>query len=250
MKVIIKKIIALFIVLVPALSIAQDKKTEYLNQSWLGYFNQTRLTDRSGIWLELQLRLNTPFANNPSLSIARIGYLYYLNDNTRLAAGYAYVTQYAQDEALPDVPEHRLWQQVQWFEKKNRLTLMQWVRLEERFRREVTNGELTSRYDFNYRVRYAMAFTIPLKGREVVAKTPFLFLNNELLVNFGSEVMNNYFDQNRFFIGVGYQFTRQLNAQAGYLNVFQQLPQNTTFRHIDAFRLFIFHNLDFRSNDN
>jgi hypothetical protein len=152
-------------------------------------------------------------------------------------------------ESSPDIPEHRLWQQIQWFEKKSWLTMMQWVRLEERFRRKVDQGELTSEYNFNYRVRYAMAFTIPLKGKTVTPGTPFVFVNNEVMVSFGSEVVNNYFDQNRFFVGVGYQFTQQLNAQIGYLNVFQQLPPYATFRHIDALRLFVFHNLDFRNND-
>lgn len=246
----IKKNTLLFILLIPVFSIAQDKETEYLEQTWLGYFNQTRLTDRSGIWLDLQLRLNDRFVRKSSVSIARMAYTYYLHDNVRLSAGYAYVTQYAQTAEDADIPEHRPWQQVQWFEKKNRLVLMQWVRLEERFRRKIEEGELASGYNFNYRVRYAMAFTIPLKGKEVVAKTPFIFINNELHINFGSEIFNNYFDQNRFFVGVGYQFTKQLNAHIGYTNIFQQLPQPATFRHIDGVRLFVFHNLDFRNNDN
>lgn len=126
---------------------------------------------------------------------------------------------------------------------------MQWLRLEERFRTKVVDNELTSDYNFNYRIRYAVAFTIPLKGKTVTEHTPFLFINNELMVNFGSEIVNNYFDQNRFFIGAGYQFTPGLNAQVGYLNVFQQLSAPATFRHIDAIRLFVFHNLDFRRND-
>jgi hypothetical protein len=126
---------------------------------------------------------------------------------------------------------------------------MQWLRLEERFRRKVEEGTLTSDYNFNYRIRYAVAFTIPLKGKQVTPQTPFVFINNELMINFGSEIVNNYFDQNRFFVGVGYQFTSALNAQIGYLNVFQQLPAYSTFRNIDAIRLYVFHNLDFRQND-
>ncbi|HEU5290786.1 MAG TPA: DUF2490 domain-containing protein, partial [Cyclobacteriaceae bacterium] len=114
---------------------------------------------------------------------------------------------------------------------------------------EVSDGELTSDYNFNYRVRYNMSFTIPLKGKQMVAKTPFLFVNDELHINFGEEITNNYFDQNRLFIGLGYQFTPQLNVHLGYMKVFQQMPQPGTFRNADVVRLFVFHNLDFRSKE-
>lgn len=245
----VRKLLLFFILLLPAYAFSQEKDVEYTEQLWLAYCNQTRLTNRSGIWLDLHLRMNNNFIQDPAISILRGAYTYYLSDQTRLSAGYAYVTQYAQDEDTPDIPEHRLWQQVQWFEKKKWFSTMQWLRLEERFRTKVVDNELTSDYQFTYRIRYAVAFTIPLKGNTVTERTPFLFINNELMINFGEEVVNNYFDQNRFFVGMGYQFTPGLNAQIGYLNVFQQLPAYATFRHADAIRLFVFHNLDFRRND-
>ena len=229
--------------------LAQEKEVEHAEQTWFGYFNQTRLTNKSGIWVDLNLRLTDDYLQKNSVSIARLGYIYYITDQTRATVGYAYVTQYSQVDGMPNVPEHRLWQQIQWFEKKNWLTMMQWARLEERFRRKVEAGELASDYSFNYRIRYNMALTIPLKGKQVVAKTPFLFLNNELHVNFGKEITNNYFDQNRLFLGLGYQFTANLNAQIGYLKVFQQLPAESTFRNIDAIRVFVFHNFDFRKKE-
>lgn len=243
------KYLLFFMLLSPAFVFSQKKDTEYIQQAWLAYNNQTRLTNRSGIWLDLHLRLNENFVKEPAVSIFRGAYLFYLNDQNRLAAGYAYVTQFANVSGAPDIPEHRFWQQLQWYEKKRWLSTMQWVRLEERFVRKAVDGELTSDYNFNYRVRYALALTIPLKGKTTEPGTPFVFINNELMINFGSKIVNNYFDQNRFFAGVGYQFTPELNAQIGYLNVFLQLPAAGTFRHVDAIRLFVFHNLDFRHDD-
>ncbi|HET9053077.1 MAG TPA: DUF2490 domain-containing protein [Cyclobacteriaceae bacterium] len=238
----------LFFVLLPFVSFSQAKQTDYAEQAWFGYMNQTRLTHRSGIWLDLHLRLNDDFIKQPAVSILRGAYIFYLNDQNRLAGGYAYITQYAPHDDVPNIPEHRLWQQVQWVKQKNRLNLMQWVRLEERFRRKVAEGQLTPGYNFNYRTRYALAVTVPLKGKVVAPRTPFVFVNNELMINFGSGIVYNYFDQNRFFAGVGYQFTGKLNAHLGYLKIFQQLPEPATFRQTDAVRLFVFHNLDFRSN--
>ena len=222
-----------------------QKQSETRQQVWTGYFNQTRLTDHSGIWVDLQLRLNDWF-DEKSISIARLGYTYFLSDQLRLTAGYGYITQYALTEGMPDIPENRLWQQVQWFEKKRSVSLAQYFRVEERFVRQVANGELTDDSRFTWRFRYNFAITIPLSGGEVRAGSPFVFLNDELHINAGKNVVNNYFDQNRLFAGLGYQFTANLNAQLGYLYVFQQLPAGNEYVHVNALRLFVFHNLDFR----
>jgi len=228
---------------------AQQKNIEYSEQTWIGYFNQTRFTNKSGIWVDLHWRLTDNFINEKALGIVRFGYTYYINDQVRATAGYAFANHFSYRDGVPDYPEHRPWQQIQWVEKKSWLTLMQWVRLEERFRRKIEDGELRSDYNFNYRVRYNMAFTIPLKGKQVAAKVPFIFINDEVHLNFGDEIANNYFDQNRLFVGVGYQFTSHLNAHLGYMHVFQQLAQPYSFRSIDAIRLFIFHNIDFRTKE-
>ncbi|MEY4930526.1 MAG: hypothetical protein RI909_1250 [Bacteroidota bacterium] len=227
---------------------SQEKETEYREQTWLGYFNQSRFTNKSGLWIDVHARLTDQFINRTGLSIVRAGYTYYVSDQVRLTSGYAYITQYGVGSS-PNVPEHRPWQQVQWFEKKNKFTMMQWFRVEERFRRKVASGALTDDYNFNWRFRYNISFTIPLKGKPGAAKTPFVFLNDEVHINAGKKIGVNYFDQNRLFIGFGYQFTTHLNAQLGYMYVFQQLPEVNKFVHIDAIRLFVFHNLDFRNQE-
>ncbi len=225
--------------------LAQEKETEYREQAWLGYFNQTRITKKSGLWIDLHWRLTDDFVDRTGLTIARIGYIYYLTDVVRLTTGYAHITQYGINNN-PNVPEHRPWQQIQWFEKKNRFIMMQYLRVEERFRRNVEAGELTNDYSFNWRFRYNISFTIPLKGKTIEPKTPFVFLNDEIHINAGKNIRVNYFDQNRLFLGLGYQFTSHLNAQLGYMYVFQQLPEVNKYVHIDAIRFFVFHNLDFR----
>jgi len=126
---------------------------------------------------------------------------------------------------------------------------MQWFRVEQRFRRKSANGELIDGYNFNWRFRYNVAITFPLRGNVVQAKTPFLFFNDEIHINAGKEIVNNYFDQNRLFVGLGYQFTSHLNAQLGYMYVFQQLAAGNKYAHINAIRFFVFHNLDFRKDD-
>ncbi|MBA4057968.1 MAG: DUF2490 domain-containing protein, partial [Marivirga sp.] len=230
-------------------SIAQTKEFETREQTWFGYFNQTRFTKRSGIWVDLHLRLTNNFVEQSNLSILRAGYTYYVSDQVRLTAGYAYVTQYGLADGEPDVPEHRPWQQIQWVEKKKGFNMMQWFRIDERFRTKVVDGELTDSYNFNWRFRYNIALTFPLKGKVVQAKTPFLFFNDELHINAGKNIVYNYFDQNRLFLGLGYQFTSHLNAQLGYMWIFQQLAAGDKYANINAIRFFVFHNLDLRKTE-
>nr|MCU0421150.1 DUF2490 domain-containing protein [Cyclobacteriaceae bacterium] len=233
-------------VLVAPPAFGQAKQVTYEEQTWLAYFNQTRLSQRSGLWADLHIRLTENFVDERALSIARVGYTYYLSDQTRLTAGYAYISR---QQRAPDleVPEHRPWQQIQWIEKKRWYTWMQWIRLEERFRQDTDGDALADSYRFNWRFRYNVAMTIPLKGTTVDAGVPFVLVNNELHINAGREIVNNYFDQNRLFVGLGYQFAKHAHVHLGYLYVFQQLPQGNRYLHIDAIRLFVMQNLDFRT---
>lgn len=241
-------LIVLFIVL-SHMGWSQQKTFKTSEQTWFGYFNQTRFTKHSGLWLDLHLRLTDDFFNQKNLSIIRAGYTYYLSDQVRLTAGYGYITQYALVDGQPNVPEHRPWQQIQWFDKKKGFSMMQAFRVEQRYRTKVVGGELTDDYNFNWRFRYNFALTFPLRGHTVAPKSPFLFFNDEIHINAGKNIVNNYFDQNRLFLGLGYQFTTLINAQLGYLYVFQQLPEGNTYANIHAIRLFVFHNLDFRKQE-
>lgn len=104
-------------------------------------------------------------------------------------------------------------------------------------------------YNYNFRVRYNFSFLIPLKGKEMVAHTPFLAIQDEVFLNFGDRIAYNTFDQNRFFAGFGYQFSSHLNAQFGYMNVYQQEASGNHYLSTHAIRLFVFHSLDFRNKE-
>ena len=226
-----------------------QKQTTHTEQVWLGYFNQTRFSNKWGLWVDLQLRTKEDFFTNFSTAIARAGATYYLNDNTKLTAGYAYINHFPADgHKNVSQPEHRPWQQIQWHTKYEKLRLMQWIRLEERFRRKIENDdELAEGYNFNWRVRYNFFAAFPLSKQAFAPKTWSFVLNDELHINAGKEVVYNYFDQNRFFAGFSYHLNAHDNIQVGYLHVFQQLSSAaSSYKSIHAARLFYFHNLDTR----
>ena len=228
--------------------LSQTKQTESVQQIWLGYFNQTRFSNKWGIWTDLHLRTKEDFVNDFSQSIIRVGLTYYLKDDTKLTAGYAYVSHYpADNHKNVTMPEHRPWQQLQWHTRSPKLRLMQWFRLEERFRRKIENDdELAEGYNFNFRIRYNIFAQFPLGKKSFQRGSLSFIVNDEVHVNFGEEIVYNYFDQNRFFLGFAYNVNKHDNIQLGYMNVFQQLAPGNKYKMGHIARVFYFHNLDLR----
>jgi Protein of unknown function (DUF2490) len=228
----------------------QNKQKTIYEQIWLGYFNQTRFNDRWGMWADFHLRTKNDFVEELSQGIIRLGLTYYLKDDLKLTVGYAYINHFPADNHQQiSQPEHRPWQQIQWHQKFKKLRIMQWLRLEERFKRKILNDtQLADGFNFNYRVRYNFFLQTAL-GNKPFKKGSFSWvLNDELHINFGNQIVYNYFDQNRFFTGFNYFLSEHDNIQFGYMNLFQQLSSGNTFRVVHTIRIFYFHNLDLRKN--
>lgn len=235
---------------IPAHAQTPAKEVTERRQAWLGYTNQTRIAPKFSLWLDLHAR-RTDFLDRWATTIIRPGITYHLSDHTRFTAGYAFVSHWPALETQQTVrPEQRLWQQISWGSKSPKLQLSQWIRLEERFLRRIHQDALQPGHNFHYKTRYMIGLMVPLKGDFIEPGVPFAVVNDEVHVQFGKEIVYNYFDQNRLFAGLGYQFTKNLNAQLGYLQVFQQQPVGNKFFNTHALRLFLFHNLDLRSGIN
>ena len=242
-----KKILLVFSLSIQFAGFSQ-KQTAYIEQVWVAYNNQTRFSNKLGMWADLHLRTKEEFFTNFSTAIARFGLTYYIKDNTKLTAGYAFVNHFpADNHKNVSQPEHRPWQQLQWHNSFQRLRLMQWIRLEERFRRKILNDdELAEGYSFNWKVRYNFFAAFPLAKKAFAPKSWSFILNDEVHINAGKEIVYNYFDQNRFFAGFSYHLNAHDNIQLGYLNLFQQLAAGNSYKMIHAARIFYFHNLDLR----
>ncbi len=241
-------LIAILLLALPMCSFAQQKQITEEEQVWLGYFNQTRFAEKWGVWTDIHLRTKEDFFTQYSQALARIGLTYYLNNDTKLTAGYAYVNHFPSDNHKNiSQPEHRPWQQLQWHTRYSRLRLMQWFRLEERFRRKILNDDqLANGYQFNFRGRYNILSQFALGAQPFKPGTLSFVLSNEVFVNFGKGIVYNTFDQNRFFAGFAYHVNSHDNLQFGYMNVFQQLASGKNYRSNHVARVFYFHNLDWR----
>jgi Protein of unknown function (DUF2490) len=229
-------------------SLAAQKIVTEDEQLWFGVFNQTRFNQKWGLWVDAHIRFRDNFVNEPATGIFRAGPMYYITDDVRLTAAYAYVHFFpAPGHANIALPEHRPWQQIQWFMRGKNVRLTQAIRLEERFRRNLFNDDqLGEGYNFNWRVRYNVTLLAPLTKKRFEKGGLQAVVNNEVMINFGKNIVFNHFDQNRFFIGLAYPFNKHAQLHAGYMQLYQQFASGNQFRNQHTIRLFYFHNLDLR----
>lgn len=217
-------------------------------QTWIGVFNQTRFSNKWGSWTDIHFRMKDDFIKEPSQFLIRVGPTYYINDDVRFTLAYNFVNHFP-DETHPNVSqiEHRPFQQIQWYTKFPKSRLMQWIRLDERFRQNLNpNGTIGEGYNFNWRIRYNYALFLPLTKKGLKPGSIQALLNNEIMFNFGKKIVFNSFDQNRLFAGLVYQFTKESHIQLGYMNVFQQQATGNKYRSLHCIRLFYLHNIDLR----
>ena len=123
---------------------------------------------------------------------------------------------------------------------------MQWVRAEQRFNHRVQGDQLADGYGFNWRFRYNILLQVPFKGETVRPGVLNFALQNEAFINAGKQITYNYFDQNRFFVGLSYPFSKAFTVQAGYMNLFQQQAAGNAFVNNHTARLFLYHTLVLR----
>jgi len=72
-------------------------------------------------------------------------------------------------------------------------------------------------------------------------KAPVLVLSDELLIQFGKELVYNTFDQNRFFIGIRQNLSKQFSYDFGYMNVYQQRITGYQYDMNHTIRLFFYY---------
>ncbi len=84
-----------------------------------------------------------------------------------------------------------------------------------------------------FRLRYMFRTIIPINNKKLEKGTVYANIYDELFVAFGNSVPSTkFFNQNRFFCGLGYKFAHDIRLEAGYLNQFQ--PQAKSNVDIDV----------------
>ena len=155
----------------------------------------------------------------------RVGTNLQISPNILLRAGYAWIETfnygtYPINVFGRDFTEHRIFEMVQLSHKEGILDFSHRFMLEQRFvgRYSSTNVEKEDEFPLLNRLRYMVRLQLPLKGKEIIDKTPYLALYDEIFIGFGENVNANIFDQNRIGVLLGYRFNKNVRIEGGYLN--------------------------------
>lgn len=167
-------------------------------------------TNRWGGFAEVQIR-NNAVLHDYFYNEIKAGGSFDIDPNfTATVAGGRYTTSDYQDlGAGPLNAEKRLWEQLVLTQYSHRLKLEHRYRIEQRwfrFRDDHT--------EFRQRFRYRLNGFLPLNKQKIEPGTVFLVAYDEVFLNPKGPV----FERNRVYGGLGYQFTKHLIVQAGYVN--------------------------------
>lgn len=173
--------------------------------AWMGVFYQNKLSEKFGLYLEEQVRLNNHVTGGNRL-ILRPGIQYYFNPKLSVTLGYAWTPNFS-----PFRNENRLWQQVQHSLNASSYQLINRFRFEER--------KIENTVGVGLRIRYLIRSLIYLNQNErrlalCLSEEAFFELND---ISGGPPPG---FDQNRLFLGLNYKVNDELTLESGYLNLY------------------------------
>jgi len=196
------KSIIYLMLLFPFITFSQQDKTG----NWLMYFGTNKVSDKFSIHTEIQYRNHTLTPNNTEQLLLRTGLNYHFSNKAFVTAGYAYIPSYVfeSEQKSPETEEHRIWQQFILTNKISRVKFEHRYRIEQRWVNQ----------DFRNRFRYRLMLFIPLNKPKIEAKTLFLGFYDEIFVN----AKESFFDRNRLYGALGYQFNKNTGLQVGMMH--------------------------------
>lgn len=226
---------------------AQNKTVNNDSQSWTSLNSTIRFSKHWGMVADAHLR-RTNFLADPNFYFLRAGVQYWVNDHFSLTAGIgrmwlAPTTTNWEHFAI----ENRIYQQALLTNKLGTIGMLQRIRNEQRWIEKIANDQFTGEYKFSNRIRYLLAFNIPIFKNP---QFPSLSISDELMVQFGKEIVYNTFDQNRLFLGIRQPLSKNLNFDFGYMLSYQQKASGYQYDRIQTLRCFFYYSPDLRKKKN
>lgn len=222
---------------------AQSKSVNEVSQSWTSLNSTIRFNNHWGMVADFHIR-RTNFLADPNFYFLRTGVQYWVNNQLSLTLGIGKMW------VAPSTPnwehfaeENRIYQQAFLSSKLGKIGIVQRIRNEQRWIEKIANDQFTGNYRFSNRIRYLLAFNIPIFKNP---KYPSLSLSDELMIQFGKEILYNTFDQNRLFLGIRQPISKTLNFDFGYMQSFQQKASGYQYDKIHTLRCFFYYSPDLR----
>nr|WP_299383144.1 DUF2490 domain-containing protein [Allomuricauda sp.] len=219
---------ALFLLLIFNTPLYSQLNEESVSGSWLEFSGTGKIHQDWSIPIAGIMRHHDLFETY-DFSFVRTGISYHFNTSSILTGGIAYVNSksYTADEHTALTTQFWLYSEYCLNTNFGKNKVSHRGRLENRW---ITNNDGTR---FNNRLRYRLQFTRSLHGKTFVKSF------NELFVSLDG----HWFNQNRFYLGIGRELSPNLKIDIGYLkNHFRD-------SHLDAIRMGLNFSLDLTKSE-
>ena len=219
------------------------KNVDHQNILWTRYYNQLFFNEKWSLHTEIDNRVFLkPIQEN--VFVTRIQGRYRINEHLETGIGFAYFSVDTQiPEVNPDfnIPEYRGQQDLTWKETMGKFGINQRFQLEERFIRNANKEMLLPGSLFSWRFRYRLQteYTFWKKEKQLLKAV----ISDEIMFNFGKNIIRNTFDQNRIYAALHYGLNPNIAFEIGYLNSFQRRSNGIDHFNRDIIRVSIFHKI-------
>jgi len=220
-----------------------EKEVDHHLQFWTSINVTMRITDGWGVMGDAHIKRSN-FVADPGFYFLRFGAVYWLDNKFSFSGGIASLWLATDLEVGNRFAfEKRLFEQVLWRSTIRRVIFLQRIRIEQRWSEELNQDGTVNHIRFTNRIRFLFSAAIKVFNDD---KLPRLVIADEILIQFGPEVIFNTFDQNRFFVGINYRLGPTWTMDFGYMNVFQQRSTGYQYDSNHTIRLFFYYTPDLR----
>jgi len=233
----------LILVISKPVNAQHEKEITKQYQTWLGLNSTMRLTDKWGAIASLQVN-NYHFITDPNFYFVSLGANRWLQNNFSAALLYSHKwNATVTDSGTIYANENRLTEQLKYTSSIGKVDIQQRFRIEERWQQKMENGEKTDQYKYSSRLRYLLGADIPLFKNP---KLPVLSVSDEILLQFGKDIVYNTFAQNRLFIGIKQKLSDTWSYELGYLMQYEQNSSGYQYTLDNDLRIFLYYAPDLR----
>lgn len=197
---------------------------DYNSIGWYNAFITKKITDKWSAHLEYQWRRDE-FILHGQQSLLRTGINYKVNSKLLVRVGYAWIETFPYGSinlqaAGKTFTEHRAFQALLINDQMGALEIQHRLMLEQRWIGRYTKPDIIIEDDYVHvnRMRYMLRLQMPLGKKLIEDKTFYVATYDEIFVQFGENVQENIFDQNRLGALIGYKLNKYFKLELGYLN--------------------------------
>ena len=174
---------------------------------------------RWGGYMEMQARTDEMFFGKLFYHELKGGVSYAIDNNYVALIGTGRYTtyDYLDFDKGPTITENRVWEQMTFTQYLSRIKIEHRYRVEQRWVNEV----------YRNRFRYRLNLVVPLNEQKMKAGTAFISAFNEIFLN--NKQPN--FERNRVSTSLGYQFSKSITAQAGWVYQYNNTASGTNAKN-------------------